>query len=272
VANFSGAEVSYAKLFSFRNGIVGGFAEICRERSVGLSVEILWEETLYGASTWSHVLKRGTALRITAEDDGANVGALFLNADNTSERLNLPDTLKAQHIARLTTGVVLYSDMARILCSITDDTLGWHDPLGGCSDAALVAEKYGSLSYQAARNQWHQNALDGFLVELAKYGLDSRDLMMNVNFFSKVEVGEDGGMRFVQGHARKGSAVELRSEMNTLVILNTCQHPMDPDDNYRQVPVTLKLKRVEAPGADDACRMFRPENERGFILTERYFL
>jgi len=65
----------------------------------------------------------------------------------------------------------LYSDMGRILCSITDDTLGWHDPLGGCSDAALVAKKYGSSTYQVARNNWHQNALDGFLIELAKYGL-----------------------------------------------------------------------------------------------------
>ena len=98
--------------------------------------------------------------------DHANVGALFLNADNPAERLNLPDTLKAQHIARLTAGSVLYSDMGRILCSITDDTLGWHDPLGGCSDAAMVAAKYGALSYQQARNDWHQNALDGFLIEL----------------------------------------------------------------------------------------------------------
>ena len=106
-----------------------------------MSSEILWQETLPGSSTWSHVLKRGTALRITAGGDHANVGALLLNADNFSERLNLPDTLKAQHIARFTTGAVLYSDMARILCSITDDTLGWHDPLGGCSDAAMVATK-----------------------------------------------------------------------------------------------------------------------------------
>ena len=233
---------------------------------------MLWKETLPGASTWSHVLKRGTALRMTAGGDHANVGALLLNADNFSERLNLPDTLKAQHIARLTTGAVLYSDMARILCSITDDTLGWHDPLGGCSDAAMVEAKYGPLNYQTARNNWHQNALDGFLIELAKYGLDSRDLMMNINFFSKVEVGEDGGMRFVPGHARAGTAVELRAEMNTLVILNTCQHPMDPDPKYRQVPVELAVKRVGAPGADDVCRSFRPENERGFILTERYFL
>jgi urea carboxylase-associated protein 2 len=233
---------------------------------------VLWKETLQGASTWSHVLKRGTALRITAGGEHANVGALFLNADNPSERLNLPDTLKAQHIARLTTGAVLYSDMGRILCSITDDTLGWHDPLGGCSDAVMVAAKYGVLSYQQAHNHWHQNALDGFLIELEKHGLSGRDLMMNVNFFSKVEVGGDGGMRFVPGHAQAASAVELRAEMNTLVILNTCQHPMDPDPEYRQVPVELTVKRVPAPGAEDLCRRFRPENERGFTLTERYFL
>jgi urea carboxylase-associated protein 2 len=237
-----------------------------------LNSEVLWEETLCGSSTWSHVLKRGTALRITAGGDQANVGAMFLNADNPSERLNLPDTLKAQHIARLTTGAVLFSDMGRILCSITDDTLGWHDPLGGCSDAVLVAEKYGPRSYQKARNDWHQNALDGFLIELVKYGLDRRDLMMNVNFFSKVEVQENGSMHFVAGHAKEGSAVELRAEMNTLVILNTCQHPMDPDREYRQTSVGLTLRRVPAPRRDDVCRMFRPENERGFTLTERYFL
>ena len=40
----------------------------------------------------------------------------------------MPDTLKAQHIARLTAGFVLYSDMGRMLCSVTGDTVGWHDP------------------------------------------------------------------------------------------------------------------------------------------------
>ena len=233
---------------------------------------ILWEELLPGASTWSHVLKRGTALRIEALEDGANVGAIFFNGDNPSERLSLPDTLKAQHIARLTAGSVLYSDMGRILCSITDDTVGWHDPLGGCSDAALVAKKYGVSTYQEARNAWHQNALDGFLIELAKYGLNIRDLTMNINFFSKVRVLEGGAMHFVEDHARAGSSIELRAEMNTLVILNTCQHPMDPNPVYAAKPVKLTLKKVDRPSPDDLCRTSRPENERGFILTERYFL
>lgn len=233
---------------------------------------ILWEETLPGSSAWSHILKRGTALRIEAIKDNSNVGAIFLNAANPSERLNLPDTLKAQHIARLTTGSVLYSDMGRILCSISDDTLGWHDPLGGCSDSTLVENKYGKSTYQEAKNNWHQNTLDGFLIELAKYGLDSRDLMMNVNFFSKVEVHDDGSMRFIQNHSSAGAAIEVRAEMNTLVILSTCQHPMDPEETYAQRPVKLTIKQVETPGSDDICRNFRPENGRGFTLTERYFL
>ncbi len=237
---------------------------------------ILWQETLPGNSTWSHILKRGTALRLIALEDAPNVGALFLNADNLSERLNLPDTLKAQHITRLTAGAVLYSDMGRILCSITEDTVGWHDPLGGCSDRALVQAKYGESTYQQARNAWHQNALDGFLIELAKYGLGPRDLMMNVNFFSKVEVSNDpdsdGSMLFVTGNAAAGDFVELRAEMNTLILLNTCQHPMDPSSTYASRPVELTLKRVPPPGQDDPCRTFRPENARGFTLTERYFL
>lgn len=237
-----------------------------------MSPLILWQEVLHGSSTWSHVLKRGTALRMEVTEWDSNVGAILLNAENPSERLNLPDTLKVQHVACLTAGSAIYSDMGRILCSITEDSLGWHDPLGGCSDEALVTKKYGESSYQKAHNSWCQNALDGFLIEMAKYGLGTRDLMMNINFFSKVEVRDDGSMHFVSGHSQPGDVVELRAEMNTLVILNSCQHPMDPDPKYAQKPVRLTLKRVEAPGPDDICRNFRPESARGFTLTERYFL
>ncbi len=234
--------------------------------------EVLWTEELAGDATWSHVLKRGTALRLTARGDGGNAGAYLLNADDPSERLNLPDTMKAQHIARLTAGSVLYSDMGRVLCSITGDSVGWHDTLGGCSDAGLVERKYGALSYQEARNGWHQSALDGFRTELEKYGLGSRDFGMNVNFFSKVEVDEDGGMRFVEGASRAGDVVELRAEMNVLVILNACQHPMDSAGQYRAVGFGLEVRRVPPPGAEDACRVSCAENGRGFELTERYFL
>src|ERR1700745_4517926 len=94
-----------------------------------MNENVLWEETIQPGASWSHVLKRGTALRITDLEGGANVGGMFYNFECLTERYNMPDTLKAQHIARLTTGFVLYSDMGRILLSLIGDTVGWPDPL-----------------------------------------------------------------------------------------------------------------------------------------------
>jgi urea carboxylase-associated protein 2 len=211
-------------------------------------------------------------LRITDAQGGGNVGGIFFNWENPTERYNMPDTLKAQHTAHLTRGHVLYSDMGRILCSITSDTVGWHDPLSGCSNAALVDTKYGAARYQDYRNEWHQNAYDGFVIELAKYGLSPRDMAAPVNFFSKVVVDDEGNMRFVPRHSRRGDHIELRAEMNVLVILNTCQHPLDPNPDYAPQPVNISVHAAPPPGPDDLCRTSRPENARGFTLTERYFM
>jgi urea carboxylase-associated protein 2 len=233
---------------------------------------VLSGEIVPGGATWSHVLKRGTALRITDVEGGANVAAYFLNFELPAERFNLPDTLKAQHTARLTKGHVLYSDMGRILCSITEDTVGWHDPISGISNAALVEKKYGNMSYQSARNEWHQNARDSLVIELGKYGMGPRDLHATVNFFSKVTADAEGKLQFNANNSPPGSFVELRAEMNVLVLLNTCQHPLDTSAKYAPKPVELGITRVPAPRPDDPCRMRCRENARGFLLTEFYFL
>jgi urea carboxylase-associated protein 2 len=233
---------------------------------------IRFEEMVPPGSNWSHVLKRGTTLRLTDTTGDANVAVLLYNFELLCERLNVPDTLKCQHTARLTKGHCLYSDMGRILVSITEDTCGWHDPLAGWSTARGVAEKYGVKTYQEARNDCYRNAHDNFVSELGKYGLDERDLAMNLNFFSKVAVDAGGKLTFVPGNSRAGTYVELRAEMNTLVVLNTCVHPLDMSPAYRPQPVKLTVWKSPPPGEDDFCRNFRPENQRGFILTERYFL
>ena len=61
--------------------------------------------------------------------------------------------------------------------------------------------------------------------------------------------------------------------MNVLVVLNTCPHPLDPGAELRaEAGGAGDLARRIRPGPDDLCRMSRPENERGFANTERYFL
>ena len=233
---------------------------------------VLWEETIQPGASWSHVLKRGTGLRVTDLEGGANVGGIFYNFECPTERYNMPDTLKAQHIARLTSGFVLYSDMGRILLSVTADAVGWHDPIGGTSNRKLVEAKYGASSYQKDRNDYHKNGRDSFLVELGKWGLGPRDLVANVNLFSRVDVSDDGSMSFAAENSKAGDSIDLRAEMNVLVILNTCQHPLDTNPKYEPKPVRLSVRKARPVGAADPCRRFRPENSRGFTLTERYFV
>ncbi len=232
---------------------------------------LLWEETVPGGNHWSGLLRRGTRLRLTALSDGPNVSLLLFNQEEKLERYNAADTLKAQHTARLTAGHVCYSDMGRILCSIVDDSVGWHDPIGAISDAAMVRAKYGVKRFQEARNAMYRSARDGLLVELGKYGLGRRDLVATVNLFSKVAVDDEGNMHFVEGHAKQGDHVDLRFEMNTLVVFSTAQHPLDPNPEYGPRSVLLSARRGASVAADDPCRTHCAENGRGFVNTERYY-
>lgn len=220
---------------------------------------------------WSRVLKRGQILRLTDLEGGASVAALFYNADDSFERYNMPDTLKAQHIARLTRGYVLFSDMGRILCSVVEDTCGWHDTITGHATAATTRVQFGEGTYQKLRNDFYRNTRDNFLIELGKHGLGKKDLTPNVNFFVKVAVNDKGALSWVPDNAKPGAVVALRAELNTLIVLSNTPHPLDPAKTYAPKPVLLTIETGAKVGPHDECREKRPENARGFQLTEDYF-
>jgi len=231
---------------------------------------IFHEALIEGGKHGSLALRAGTVLRLIDVQGGANVGMLLYNPYNLLERYNAPDTLKCQHTFKLTKGHCLYSDMGRIFCSIIEDSVGWHDTVGGNSTRALVAERWGEKSYQRHRNGWTQNGHDSFLVEGGKYGLGRRDLAANVNWFSKVAVDEAGAMSFDPSNSAAGACIDLRFEMDTLVLLHTCPHPMDSAAEYPRAPVRVQLRKAAPAGNDDLCRNSHPENSRGFENTELY--
>jgi urea carboxylase-associated protein 2 len=233
--------------------------------------ELLWEEVVPGGGHYSFRVRRGTTLRFTDLDGGANLSLMLYRADERLERLNLPDTLKAQHTAHLTAGYVLYSDMGRILAAITADTVGWHDPLCGVSDAAQVTAKYGPSRYQEDRNAMHRNGKDNLLVELCKWGLGWRDLMPSLNLFSKVVVNDGGYFEFVEGHSPAGGYVDLRFEMDTLVALSAAPHPLAPGGQYQPGRVGIAARHTGVAGPEDFCRLSCAENQRGYANTELAF-
>jgi uncharacterized protein len=227
--------------------------------------------TIAGGAHWSFVARKGVQMTLTDLEGGANVGLLFYNRDLLHEKYNAPDTLKCQHTFKLTRGNCLYSDMGRIFCSIVEDDFGWHDTVCGNSHAEHVARRWGARSYQRDRNEWKQNGYDSFLVELAKYGLGRKAMAANLNLFSEVRADATGTLRLSR-QAKAGERVVLRFEMDTLVLLHTCPHPLNESLEYPIRPIGIALAKGPPPGADDICRNHCDENRRGFANNALYFL
>lgn len=225
---------------------------------------VLYSDTLPGGAHWSYRARRGTTLHLTDIEGGANVGMLFYNPENLLERYNAPDTLKCQHTFKLTRGHCLYSDMGRIFCSIIDDSVGAHETVCGNASADFVKQKWGERSYQDFRNDWYQSGYSSFLVELAKYGLGARDMAANVNWFSAVQINDSGDISFLEKNSSAGATVVLRFEMDTLVLMHTCAHPLNPAVEYPRRPVGFQLGQAMPVGGDDLCLNHCEENQRGF--------
>jgi len=231
----------------------------------------LWSTTIRSGGKWSAVVGRGKLLRFTALEEGANVSLVMYNADDLSERYNMPDTLKAQHTSHLTRGNVLMSDNGRVLASIVEDSLGWHDTICGYTSRKLTDSKYGTTTYQELRNEWLRSGEENFAMELVRNGLRMRDMAPVVNLFSKVYCDDNGDMHFVERHCAKGAAVALRTEMDCLMILSNTPNPLNPATVYPSVPVRLDIAASEPVDESDYCLNYRPENRRCFENTWEYY-
>ncbi|WP_160719216.1 urea amidolyase associated protein UAAP1 [Bacillus sp. USDA818B3_A] len=221
---------------------------------------------------WSGQINRGKQITFTALEDGANISLLLYNANDPAERYNMPDTLKAQHTAHLTMGNVLMSDNGRVLASIIEDSLGWHDTITGYTTRVLTNQKYGITTYQKQRNDYYRSGEENFAVELFRNGLTSRDLSPVVNLFSKVYCDHEGDLHYVSDHCKKGDTVSLRIEMDAILVLSNTPNPLNPDRSYPSVPVQITITEADPMHEDDICFNHRPENRRAFENTWEYAL
>lgn len=209
-----------------------------------------------GGAAWSVRVRAGHQLRFTALGDGANVSLLLLAADHPVDRMNVPDTLKAQMSARVHPPMVLMSDRGLALASVTGSSLDWHDALCGHSTDAHLA-RFGPTSYQTDRNDRRLSARHGLLSELRKHGRDRADLHACVNLFSKVAVAEDGTLSLVDAHAVAGDWVTLRAEVDVLAVLSNAPHPLATT----WAPAGVSVELSVAP-PDEGPHRFREESAR----------
>ncbi|MFS8037733.1 urea amidolyase associated protein UAAP1 [Xanthobacter sp. AM11] len=222
---------------------------------------VIHAETIPGGWYWSTPLKAGEALRILLAQGPAAVSMIAWAAADKSERLNYADTVKVQWTAALGKGRVLFSDMGRVMFSLMEDTSGMHDALVGGSTSASNRARYGDKVLR--------NTRDNFILAAGKLGYDKRDIPPAITFFAPVRTDADGVFRWLEGKRQTGDFVDLRAEMDLIVTLSNCPHPMDPAPAYAPPAVEAIRFRAPAPAADDLCRTATIEAVRGFQNTAR---
>lgn len=225
---------------------------------------IVRKETIPGGWYNTFHVVRGQALRLVNTDGNPGVSILIWNADDTSERYNLSDTLKLQWTTHLTAGRVLFSDMGRVLTSIVADTCGRHDALLGGSTPASNARRYGDDSLRSTSAN--------FRLAAGKLGMGARDIPPCLTFFAGVRLDAQGAFHWQDGATSPGDIVDLRAEMNLLVTVSNCPHPLAPGAVFAPGPVDAIVWTVPPATADDLCRGFGEEALRGFENTDTLFV
>jgi uncharacterized protein YcgI (DUF1989 family) len=82
---------------------------------------------------------------------------------------------------------------------------------------------------------------DSFLkaISTGRHGLTKRDLASNINFFMNVPVTPEGELQFADGISAAGRYVEMRAEMDVLVLISNCPQLNNPCNAYNPTPVQL---------------------------------
>ena len=194
-------------------------------------------EIIPAGEPWIGVVCRGQTFRIVDLEGNQAVDTLFFNAANSAERYSAVDTVRSQGRLYLTTGTQLLSNDGNVMLTITADTCGRHDTLGGACSAESNTVRY------ALEKRHMHSCRDNFLLALAHSGLSitKRDLPSNINFFMNVPVTPDGKLTFADGISAAGRYVELRAEMDVIVLISNCPQLNNPCNAYNPTPVRVMV-------------------------------
>lgn len=199
------------------------------------------DELCLSGDPWMGVVKKGQTFRILDLEGNQAVDTLFYNADDPEERYSAVDTIQRQGRLYLTTGSGLYSSEGRPMLTIVADTCGRHDTLGG----ACAAES-NTVRYALEKRPMH-SCRDSFMHALAHCDcathrhMSKRDITANINFFMNVPVTPDGGLSFADGISAPGKYVEMRAEMDVVVLISNCPQLNNPCNAYNPTPVRLLI-------------------------------
>lgn len=199
--------------------------------------DAVYDTILEAGDGWMHEIRQGQTFRIVDLEGNQAVDTLFYNAHDISDRYSAQNTMRTQGAIYLTTGTSLISSEGRTLLTLTADTCGRHDTIGG----ACAAES-NQVRYALEKRPMH-SCRDTFLRVIGRWGrgFTKCDITHNINFFMNVPVTPDGGLSFADGLSAGGRYVEMRAEMDVIALISNCPQLNNPCNAYNPTPVRLLI-------------------------------
>ena len=178
----------------------------------------VYSHVIPAGEPWVHEIQKGQSFRIVDLGGNQAVDTLFYNAHDHSHRYSAQDTIREQRNIYLTCGTTLLSTGGTPLLTITADTCGRHDTLGGAcaNESNMVRYAIEKRHMHACRSSFLKGLIDSGLA------MDKRDITSNINFFMNVPVTADGKLTFEDGISDAGKYVELRAETDVLAVISNC--------------------------------------------------
>ena len=199
----------------------------------GLSGAVLHDETVAARAPWSHRVDAGQSLRIVDLEGNQAVDFLIYAATDDAERYSAQDTIAAQANIFLRTGSKLLSNEGRAMMTITASAVEYHDTIGGACSCESNSLRYGH------HTKAQHSCVDNFLDANARDGRGKRDMVSNINFFMNVPVEADGALGIVDGISAPGLTVDLRAEMDVIVVVSNCPQINNPCNGFNPTPVRM---------------------------------
>lgn len=196
---------------------------------------VIYQKKILAGNYWSHVIKKGQSFKILDCEGNQAADTMFFLEDNPQERYSAQHTINYQQNVYLTKGTKLISNLGKIMLTITDDTCGRHDTLGGACSA-----ESNSVRYDLNKIHMH-NCRDSFMAALRELDieLDKSYLNSNINFFMNVPISPDGKSTFSDGVSAPGKYVLLKAHYDVLCIISNCPQLNNPCNAYNPTPIEV---------------------------------
>jgi urea carboxylase-associated protein 1 len=198
----------------------------------------IYRRVVPAGTYWIHRLAAGQVFRMV--DVGGNQAAdtLFFSAADPAERYSAVDTIRAGGNVYLGLGTRLMSTESNAMLEIVADLVGQHDTIGGA-----CATESNTVRYALEKRTMHA-CRDSWLLAVAErddFRLTKRDITHNINFFMNVPVTPEGGLTFADGVSGPGKYVELRAEMDVIVLISNCPQLNNPCNAYNPTPIEVMV-------------------------------